>query len=122
MLEINSLYLTIHKTIKNHSLGVLECHEIENNNYFVIMKDDDVVFLGFQPLKPVKIVVGLNGINVLSGKDFGLKLKKGDYLLSPPQLWLDGQFNCHNYIQIAVFEKNRRKIVKIYLTTEENML
>jgi hypothetical protein len=39
---------------------------------------------------PIAILVGAGGINALTGEKLGTKLEKDNYLVTPPQPWLDG--------------------------------
>ena len=66
----------------------------ERGGFFIPMYQREALWLGFDaaPWKPnaVKIFVGYR--NVVSGEALSLKLVEGeqDYLVCPPQLWLDG--------------------------------
>jgi hypothetical protein len=48
------------------------------------------MWISFQTIEPVAVMVGAGSINALDGKPFGEKLEKDNYLVTPPQPWLDG--------------------------------
>lgn len=75
----------------------------EDNAVFVAMHDKEALWMSFEvksksknnsyryePSAPLAVLVGAGGINALSGEKLGTKLEKDNYLVTPPQPWLDG--------------------------------
>lgn len=57
---------------------------------FLALHDKEAMWLDFRPGLPVAVMVGAGGINALNGEPLTEELKEGNYLVSPPQPWLDG--------------------------------
>lgn len=51
------------------------------------------MWINFQTISPVALLAGVDGINVLNAKNFEFKMDNDNYLVIPPQLWLDGWKN-----------------------------
>lgn len=53
------------------------------------------------PWKPTAVKVGLGGVNAVSGAVLAAQLATGpqDYLVCPPQLWLDGINGGHGFVR-----------------------
>jgi hypothetical protein len=66
----------------------------EHGGIFIPMYQREALWLGFDsaPWKPNAVKIFVGGINVLSGEPFTLELSDNiqDYMVCPPQLWLDG--------------------------------
>ncbi len=59
--------------------------------YFMSLHDTEAMWLSFTPESgPCAVLVGAGGVNALSGQKLGTKLEKDNYLVCPPQPWLDG--------------------------------
>jgi hypothetical protein len=87
-------------------LGVLPVHRVadyadrvpaawrDRGGFFVPMHQQEALWLGFGAArwKPNAVKVGIGGINAISGEawDEELHAERQDYLVCPPQLWLDG--------------------------------
>ena len=109
-LEIGSLLLTFYKTVRVRdnneisnlppNLGEFDVYKVadyencpknwDKEAYFIAMQDKEAMWMGFQCLEPISILIGTSDINALSGKKFENKLEKGNYMTVPPQPWLDG--------------------------------
>jgi hypothetical protein len=58
---------------------------------FVALHDTEALWISFRSNGlPVAVLVGAGGINALTGEKLGTKLEKDNYLVTPPQPWLDG--------------------------------
>lgn len=73
----------------------------EDNAVFVAMHDKEALWMSFavksknkgyryEPSAPLAVLIGAGGINALNGEKLGTKLEKDNYLVTPPQPWLDG--------------------------------
>ena len=110
-LEINPVYLTFHRTVKVKnsletsnlppSLGICDIYKVsdypntcpklwDKDAYFIAMHDKEAMWVSFQSLEPIAMIIGAGKTNVLSGKEFNNKLEEDNYLVTPPQPWLDG--------------------------------
>lgn len=66
-------------------------HVLKEDVYcFLALHEKEAMWLDFRTGLPVAIMVGAGGVNALSGEPMTDKLKEGNYLVSPPQPWLDG--------------------------------
>src|SRR4030095_10042040 len=55
------------------------------------LHDTEALWISFRSsVLPVAVLVGAGGINALTGEKLGTKLEKDNYLVTPPQPWLDG--------------------------------
>jgi hypothetical protein len=63
-----------------------------DDQYFVALHDTEAMWILFSPFaaSPQAVLVGSGGINALTGKKLGTVLEKDNYLVCPPQPWLDG--------------------------------
>jgi hypothetical protein len=128
-LEIGPLFVTLHKTIKvkdNNepsnlppSLGTFDIYRVseykanlpknwDENAYFIIMHDKEAMWMSFQAMEPLAVIIGAGTINSLDGKPFNNKLEKDNYLVTPPQPWLDGwkgeDGNVYQFVSTKVGE------------------
>jgi len=66
----------------------------EHGGVFIPVHQREALWLGFRAAgwKPSAVKVGVGGINAVTGDSWDLRLHAGaqDYLVCPPQLWLDG--------------------------------
>jgi hypothetical protein len=63
----------------------------EKEAYFLALHETEAMWMSFRPLTdPVAMLVGAGGINALTGEKLGISLEKDNYLVAPPQPWLDG--------------------------------
>ena len=83
------------------SLGYFEIYKVadykdncpkswESEGYFLAMHDKEAMWLSFHSDEPVALLVGAGGINAVTGEKLGIDLVKDNYLVTPPQPWLDG--------------------------------
>ena len=59
------------------------------------MHEKEAMWMGFSCKKyfPLAVLIGVGGINALNGEKLENKLDKDNYLVTPPQIWLDGWKN-----------------------------
>ena len=63
----------------------------EKEAYFLALHETEAMWMSFRPfVHPVAMLVGAGGINALTGEKLGITLEKDNYLVAPPQPWLDG--------------------------------
>jgi hypothetical protein len=63
----------------------------EKEAYFLALHESEAMWMSFRPFAhPVAMLVGAGGINALTGEKLGITLEKDNYLVAPPQPWLDG--------------------------------
>jgi hypothetical protein len=107
----SSLEVTFHRTVRvpdgrkpsnlPPSLGRMEVFAVkdyadkcpsnwEPEAHFVALHDTEALWMSFSTKHPVALLVGAGGINALTGKKLGTTLVKDNYLVTPPQPWLDG--------------------------------
>jgi hypothetical protein len=109
-LEIGPLHVNLHRTVRVKveetsnlppSLGTFEVYKVsdylercpktwDKDAYFIAMHTQEAMWVSFQSMEPVAIMIGAGSINAADGKCFKEKLEKDGYLVSPPQPWLDG--------------------------------
>lgn len=108
--------VTFHRTLRipadGHSyplppgLGRLPIHQVRGgagqkagagadlDDLVIPLSQGEALWLGFEaaPWKPNAVKVGVGGINAVSGEPWDIRLRDDpqDYLVCPPQLWLDG--------------------------------
>jgi len=106
-----SLNITFHRTVRvpdgrqpsalPPSLGQIQVYKVkdyskncpknwESDGYFFSLHDTEAMWMSFSASHPVALLVGAGGINALTGEKLGTKLAKENYLVTPPQPWLDG--------------------------------
>lgn len=110
-MKIGSLEVLFHRTVRvadgrtpsnlPPSLGVMKAYKVseyedkcpgtwEPDAVFVALHDTEALWMSFRSQHPVAILVGAGGLNALTGEKLGTKLAEGNYLIAPPQPWLDG--------------------------------
>lgn len=108
-IELGPLSFSLHKTVRvaaneepanlPPSLGTFELFKVsdfkcpeswDKDAYFIAMHSKEAMWINFQTCTPVAVVIGAGGINALDGKPVSEKLEKDNYLVTPPQPWLDG--------------------------------
>ena len=63
----------------------------EKEAYFLALHETEAMWMSFRsPAHPTAMLVGAGGINALTGEKLGITLEKDNYLVAPPQPWLDG--------------------------------
>lgn len=66
----------------------------EHGGVFLPMYQREALWLGFDsaPWKPNAVKIAVGHVNIVSGKALSMNLSDGvqDYMVCPPQLWLDG--------------------------------
>ncbi len=116
-LEIGPFIVMFHKTLRSKdilsdlppSLGLFEISKLDND--YTININNDAMWMSFQSILPVACIVGVNGVNAITGKPLCYKLEPENYFTVPPQLWLDywksgclHQFVGNHVIEILIFE------------------
>lgn len=67
------------------------CPDIwDDKGLFIPLHDTEALWLQFSASSPAAIIVGAGGVNALTGEPLGTKLESGNYVVAPPQPWLDG--------------------------------
>lgn len=110
-MKIGSLEITFHRTVRvadgrtpsnlPPSLGTMKTYKVaeyegkcpeswEKDAVFVALHDTEALWVSFHSPHPVAILAGAGGLNALTGEKLGTKLAEGNYLVAPPQPWLDG--------------------------------
>jgi hypothetical protein len=118
-LEVGPLKVVFHRTVRVSaegtsalppSLGNFQLYKVsdykdtcpegwEENAVFIPMHDEEALWMSFDTFRssnreaktvPVAVLIGAGGINALTGEKLGLSLEKENYLVTPPQPWLDG--------------------------------
>lgn len=109
-MRIGSLELTLHRTVRvaegnktsnlPPSLGHIETFKVsdykncpvswDRDAVFVALRDTEALWMSFSTRDPLALLVGAGGMNALNGEKLGTKLKEDNYLVTPPQPWLDG--------------------------------
>ena len=63
----------------------------EKEAYFLALHETEAMWMSFRSFAhPTAMLVGAGGINALTGEKLGITLEKDNYLVAPPQPWLDG--------------------------------
>ena len=63
----------------------------EKEAYFLALHETEAMWMSFRSwAHPTAMLVGAGGINALTGEKLGITLQKDNYLVAPPQPWLDG--------------------------------
>src|SRR5579864_9402725 len=63
----------------------------EKEAYFLALHETEAMWMSFRCWShPTAMLIGAGGINALTGEKLGITLEKDNYLVAPPQPWLDG--------------------------------
>ena len=111
-MRIGSLEITLHRTVRvaegrapsnlPPSLGRMRTYNVkdyrkncpeawEDDAVFVAIHETEALWLSLRATEgPVALLVGAGCINAVTGEKLGTKLEKDNYLVAPPQPWLDG--------------------------------
>ena len=110
-MKIGPISISIHRTVRvaegktpanlPPSLGVMRTHNVkdyrdrcpaswEDEAVFVALHSTEALWLSFNTSQPYALLIGAGGINALTGEKLGTKLAENNYLVTPPQPWLDG--------------------------------
>jgi len=111
-MRIGKLEVVFHRTVRvadgrvpsnlPPSLGTMKLYKVadykdrcpkewDEGAFFVALHDTEALWISFRHIGiPVAVLVGAGGINALTGEKLGTKLEKDNYLVTPPQPWLDG--------------------------------
>jgi hypothetical protein len=109
-IKLGPLTIRFHRTVRVDpdktsnlppSLGHFELYKVgdykdtcpeswEPEGYFVAMHDKEAMWLSFHSNEPVALLIGAGGINAITGQKLGVELAKDNYVVTPPQPWLDG--------------------------------
>ena len=130
-LEIGPLSIALHRTVRvdnNNetynlppSLGNFEVYKVsdfencpsgwDKNGYFIAMHSKEAMWLSFQNIEPIAILISIGTINVVNGKESKDKLEKDNYLVTPPQPWIDGWKSENSVYQFVATETGENKTV-----------
>jgi hypothetical protein len=111
-LKVGSLIVSAHRTVRvpegrtpaalPPSLGRMDLYPVseyrqncpaswEDEAVFVVLHETEALWLSFRTTDgPVAILCGAGGVNALTGTPLGLALEDGNYMVAPPQPWIDG--------------------------------
>jgi len=110
-MRLGALEIVFHRTVRvpdarqpsnlPPSLGRIELYPVSKyakrcpknwdpEGYIMALHDTEAMWMSFTPRRPVALLVGAGGINALNGEKLGTTLAKDNYLVAPPQPWLDG--------------------------------
>jgi hypothetical protein len=110
-MRIGPLSVVFHRTVRvaegrtpanlPPSLGQMKVYEVsafknrcpetwEESGVFVGLHDQEAMWLSFHASMPIALLVGAGSINAINGKKLGTKLEPDNYMVVPPQPWLDG--------------------------------
>jgi hypothetical protein len=124
-LNLGPLSITFHRTVRVSekelsllppSLGFFDIYQVsdyritcpkswEKNSYFIALHEKEAMWLSFETSNPTALIVSAGGINALTGKEDLNKLEEGNYLVTPPQPWLDGWKNTDGSVYQFVTTK-----------------
>jgi len=65
----------------------------DRDGIFLPIHDVEAMWIGFGATnyrKPNALLIGAGGINAITGQRLGTRLQEGNYLVVPPQPWIDG--------------------------------
>ena len=111
-MRIGNIEISFHRTVRvpdgrqpsnlPPSLGRMDLYPVakyakrcpenwEKEAHFLALHETEAMWMSFRPIvHPVAMLVGAGGINALTGEKLGITLEKDNYLVAPPQPWLDG--------------------------------
>jgi hypothetical protein len=111
-MKIGTLEVVFHRTVRvadgrvpsnlPPSLGTMKVYRVadykdrcpkewDEGGFFVPLHDTEALWISFRHSgHPVAVLVGAGGINALTGEKLGTKLEEDNYMVTPPQPWLDG--------------------------------
>lgn len=111
-MRIGSLEVIFHRTVRvadgrtpsnlPPSLGRMALHPVkkfrkncpeswDDDAYFMALHDVEAMWMSFHSTgMPVAALIGAGGVNALTGEKLGTVLAKENYIVAPPQPWLDG--------------------------------
>jgi len=110
-MKIGPLEVTLYRTVRvpegrapsnlPPNLGTMKVYKVkdyrancpeswEDDGVFVALHETEAMWMGFRSSCPVAVLIGAGGINALTGEKLGTKLDKDNYVVAPPQPWLDG--------------------------------
>lgn len=129
-LTIGPLNIGLHRTIRVNpeeisnlppSLGNFEIFKVSDYNlknwdqkaFFIPIHEKEALWLSFHTFSSclfetqgVAVLININDINVLNGKKGQTDLSKNNYLVCPPQLFLDGYKNEDGTVSQFVTKNN----------------
>jgi hypothetical protein len=111
-MKVGTLEVVFHRTVRvadgrtpsnlPPSLGTMKAYKVadykdrcpkewDEGAVFVALHDTEALWISFRHHgTPVAVLVGAGGINALTGEKLGTRLEKDNYIVTPPQPWLDG--------------------------------
>jgi hypothetical protein len=107
---VGPLQVVLHRTVRvadgkvndlPPSLGYMDLYRVqdyretcpagwEDEAHFVVLHDQEALWLSFTSNRPVAVVAGAGGVNALTGEPLRPALAQDGYMVVPPQPWLDG--------------------------------
>lgn len=113
--NIGPLKVTLHRTVRVDindenaslppSLGTFELYKVkeyrdkcpktwEDDAIFIPMHKEEAMWISFNNEgTPLAVLIGAGGINAINGEKLTLNLEKDNYIVTPPQPWIDGWKN-----------------------------
>ncbi|MFL6447305.1 MAG: hypothetical protein ACJ746_06395 [Bryobacteraceae bacterium] len=111
-MRLNSLDVTFHRTVRvpegraasnlPPSLGRMKLfkvsdfqkncpHDWAQEACFMALHETEAMWISFRAIgRPCAVLIGAGGVNALTGQKLGTKLETDNYLVCPPQPWIDG--------------------------------
>jgi len=101
-LRAGRLWIELHRTLRvpddgrryplPPSFGTFPLHRVRRGEFITPLRQWEAMWISFDSpyWRPSAVQVEAGGVNALSGEPAGVRLRRGNYLVSPPQLWLDG--------------------------------
>lgn len=110
-MRLNSLEINFHRTIRvpegrvasslPPSLGRMKLYKVSDykdncpqdwaqDAYFGALHPSEAMWISFASSSAVAVLIGAGGVNALTAKKLGTTLEPDNYLVCPPQPWIDG--------------------------------
>lgn len=113
-MQVGNLNITLHRTVRvaegrspsnlPPDLGAMQTYRVadykdrcprswDQNGVFVALHDTEALWLSFSNVvggSVAAVLIGAGGLNALTGEKLGTVLEKNNYVVTPPQPWLDG--------------------------------
>lgn len=145
-LTMHGLTIRFHRTLRvpgdgrvsalPPSLGAFPLHRVddhpaapahwrEHGGVFLCMRRRQAMWMSFSPARPVAIKVGVGGVNAVTGDPWRDGIdpdERQDYLVAPPQPWLDGVVgDDHAVSQFVAMPLGSGATVEGQITTRETV-
>jgi hypothetical protein len=110
-IEVGGMNITVHRTVRlpesdkaaslPPNFGNIQAYRVSDYEgkcpahwnkeaFFIPLHDVEAVWFSFGAGEPCALLMGAGGINVVSGEKLGTRLAEGNYMVNPPQPWIDG--------------------------------